>query len=233
MMWVHDSIPNTAFFIGFFKFFSTLGKVPIMLFFVSLSTLFYLYRPNFTKAQTMVMASVAAVISINIMKLIVKRPRPELFEHLEKVNGYSFPSGHALATFVIYGLAAYFLAESLPNRRRLIFFITTVLLLLIGLSRLYLGVHWPSDVLGGWLIGTALLAASIWWYHKGGLVRAIRIVLGIIFLVLGIIGLVFPIVPGILLIIAAFILIFSGKPLRQLISELGDRISRGRSSSSS
>jgi membrane-associated phospholipid phosphatase len=75
---------------------------------------------------------------------------------------YAFPSGHANTSFVFWGYLALLL------RRRLITVISAVMILLIGLSRIYLGQHWPTDVLGGWLIGGLLLAGTMQLIHVAG-----------------------------------------------------------------
>lgn len=87
-----------------------------------------------------------------LAKAIASRPRPGLLPHLDLVAGYSFPSGHSAGTAVLaLGLALF----AAPKGRRVPAMMLAVgLLLLVGLSRIALAVHWPSDVLAGWMEGT-------------------------------------------------------------------------------
>ncbi|MBC8123429.1 MAG: phosphatase PAP2 family protein [Gemmatimonadaceae bacterium] len=97
-----------------------------------------------------------------LLKSVFARARPQLWERSVEVNFYSFPSGHATGALVIYGFIGYLLAVRVrPGRRGLIIFPTTLLILAIGLSRLYLGVHWPTDVIGGYMAGSVWLIACI------------------------------------------------------------------------
>jgi len=94
-----------------------------------------------------------------ILKQALARPRP--FELAPGINlieepGYGLPSGHAQGAVVLWGLLA------LHGRRRWLWAPAVALMLAVGLSRVYLGVHFPTDVLGGWLVGAAVLAASAW-----------------------------------------------------------------------
>jgi len=91
------------------------------------------------------------------------RARPELVPHGELVSGLSFPSGHAFSSAVVYLTLAVLLARVQPHRRPKIYLMSLAifLTLLIGVSRVYLGVHWPSDVLAGWCVGSAW--ALLWW----------------------------------------------------------------------
>ena len=75
---------------------------------------------------------------------------------------------HALFAAVVLGTIAYFIATHVRKRRRRILSLAGLLLLMvsIGVSRVYLGAHWPSDVIGGYLVGTALLATLIWFYER-------------------------------------------------------------------
>ena len=102
--------------------------------------------------------SVAAVqtLSNSGLKLLFARARPELFDHLDYTWDLSYPSGHAAQNAALYLLAAL-----LIDRRLL--WIAVPLVLLIGVSRIVLGVHWPSDVMGGWLEGAgfALLGLHV------------------------------------------------------------------------
>jgi undecaprenyl-diphosphatase len=98
----------------------------------------------------------ASVLNV-LLKAVLHRPRPEIVPHLTASTGASFPSGHAMVAAAVYLTIGLMLAETQKRRAvrvyLMLFFITLVLL--IGSSRVYLGVHWPSDVLAGWTIGAA------------------------------------------------------------------------------
>jgi undecaprenyl-diphosphatase len=93
----------------------------------------------------------------------VLRARPDLVPHLVDAGGYSFPSGHATSSAVVYLTLASLAGQVTPNRaaRRYLLVVAVLLVGAIGCSRVYLGVHWPSDVLAGWSFGT--LWALGWW----------------------------------------------------------------------
>lgn len=98
-----------------------------------------------------------------LLKAIFARPRP-FFDHSPLVEtSYSFPSGHAMESFVVYGMLAYFAVLALKSwrARTAVVFGTALLVLLIGLSRMYLGVHYLSDVLAGYAAGGVWLSALI------------------------------------------------------------------------
>jgi membrane-associated phospholipid phosphatase len=103
------------------------------------------------------------------LKLAINRPRPsaDLVHVLSPEQGSGFPSGHAFFVILILGLAAYFILINLKNRalRMLVLAGLIALILLTGVSRVYLGVHWPSDVVGGCLIGGVFLTALIWFHQ--------------------------------------------------------------------
>jgi undecaprenyl-diphosphatase len=103
------------------------------------------------------------------LKLAINRPRPsaDLVRVLSPEQGNGFPSGHAFFVILILGLAAYFIFINLKNRvlRILVLAGLIALIPLTGISRIYLGVHWPSDVIGGYLIGGVFLAVLI-WFHR-------------------------------------------------------------------
>ena len=90
-----------------------------------------------------------------LIKEILQRPRPEEALHLIRQGGFSFPSGHAMTGLVFYGLVLYFFLSSIKNSstRRVLLSVGVVYIFFIGFSRIYLGVHYPSDVLAGWCLG--------------------------------------------------------------------------------
>jgi membrane-associated phospholipid phosphatase len=93
-----------------------------------------------------------------LLKLVFHRPRPDTFFGLSGPMGYSFPSGHALVSFAFFGALAVFAAP----RRWWYYTAAALPITAIGLSRIYLGMHYPSDVLGGWAAGTVLLLSVAW-----------------------------------------------------------------------
>ena len=98
-----------------------------------------------------------------IIKLIFKRPRPEESLHLIEEGGYSFTSGHSITSMVVFGLLIYLVRKYVKNRKaaNILTAALAVPWIFIGLSRIYMGVHFPSDVLAGWALGAAVLAGII------------------------------------------------------------------------
>jgi membrane-associated phospholipid phosphatase len=88
------------------------------------------------------------------IKPLVGRPRPELWPRIVDGTGCSFPSGHALAAVTLFPLLARSLVRARPDRAWIAYGLAFFLALFVSFGRLYLGVHWPTDVLGGWAIGT-------------------------------------------------------------------------------
>ena len=99
-----------------------------------------------------------------IAKIVIDRPRPILVPHHDLVYATSFPSGHALMTPVVYLTLATIIAsgETRPHLKAILPICAALVIVAVGISRVYLGVHWPTDVLAGWLLGLAIaLCASI------------------------------------------------------------------------
>jgi membrane-associated phospholipid phosphatase len=96
-----------------------------------------------------------------LLKLLVGRHRPDLLDPVARAAGYSFPSGHALNVALAAGV---FLLVFLPlvrgRRRALLWAAAVVATVVTGLCRIALGVHWTSDVVGGWVLGLAVVAAT-------------------------------------------------------------------------
>ena len=102
------------------------------------------------------------LLGITIIKVIIARPRPEI-NKLVTETGYSFPSGHSITSMVFYGYLVYLTYKYINNKKIKIPLIIFLILLIptIGLSRIYLGVHYASDVLCGFLLGTIYLILFI------------------------------------------------------------------------
>lgn len=97
------------------------------------------------------------------MKHIFLRARPDVALHLVEQGGFSFPSGHSVTSVIFYGLLVYLVNRHCENEklRKILTVICFFLAVVIGPSRIYVGVHWPTDVLAGWCIGGAVLLVSI------------------------------------------------------------------------
>ncbi len=103
------------------------------------------------------------------LKHFFVRARPDLFRVISE-TGYSFPSGHAMVSLCFYGILAYIIGRRLPRRSRqlALYLAAAGLVVLIGFSRIYLGVHYPSDVAAGYIAGGTWLAFCIsllWWWE--------------------------------------------------------------------
>lgn len=110
-------------------------------------------------------SSVTSPIVNNILKVIFKRPRPIIINMIEE-GSYSFPSGHSMISILFYGSIIYLLNKYKIKHCKLISIILSMLILLIGISRIYLGVHYPSDVLGGYLTAGICLTIITLIYKK-------------------------------------------------------------------
>jgi len=128
-------------------------------------------------AAIAVLAAVAGgVVLSTALKLGFDRPRPDLVPHAVEVYTASFPSGHSMMAAVTYLTLGALLARVEGDWRLKLYWVGIALLLtlLVGFSRVYLGVHWPSDVLGGWALG-ATWALACWivmqWLQRRGTVE--------------------------------------------------------------
>lgn len=112
-------------------------------------------------------AMLACVAVNQAVKFLVARERPTILV-LDAESGFSFPSGHSMAALVFYGLLFYFILRYLrrKSRRVLLCFACVAMILLVGISRIYLGVHFFSDVLGGFLLGGTVLFTFLFFYEK-------------------------------------------------------------------
>ncbi|HKO56840.1 MAG TPA: phosphatase PAP2 family protein [Thermoanaerobaculia bacterium] len=110
------------------------------------------------------------------LKLYFARARPALAEALRQAHGYSFPSGHAMGSTVAFGALSYLAMRALPRTRwkAAAFAFAATLILFVSLSRIYLGVHWVSDVGAGIVAGTLWVTATTVAYETFRRVRAIR-----------------------------------------------------------
>ena len=118
-------------------------------------------------AGFVVVAVVVGLLMSSLLKSGFDRPRPDLVPHGSHTYTSSFPSGRSMMAAVCYLTLASLLCAAHPERRIKMYLVlvASVLTVLIGVSRVYLGVHWPTDVVAGWLAGT-LWALSAWWLAR-------------------------------------------------------------------
>lgn len=144
---------------------TALGSGTVLTIFVILvSSLLILIR-KYLYVLHLFSAAIGSTALTYVMKAYFERPRPSGLEHLVNVQGYSYPSGHSLSSAAIYFTFAILLFFNFRNRKVRIFIISSSLIFisLIALSRIYLGVHYLSDVIAGVLVGVgwaSILAAA-------------------------------------------------------------------------
>ena len=134
---------------------TALGSVTVLGLVVAAVTIF-LWLDGKTRASLFVMiASLSGALLAMALKAAFDRPRPNLFSHGDLVLSASFPSGHAMISAVVYLTLGALLAWLVTPVKLKIYVMSLALLLTfsVGLSRIYLGVHWPTDVLAGWVAG--------------------------------------------------------------------------------
>ena len=136
---------------------TALGGTTLLTIIAVLAIIFLLLLGRFRHAAFTALATGGGAVMGAMLKAMFARPRPEVVPHLIEVHSLSFPSGHSLNSAIVYLTLAILLARELAFWRLRIFVVgaAAMLVLLIGFSRIYLGVHFPSDVLAGWSVGAA------------------------------------------------------------------------------
>lgn len=136
---------------------TALGGVAVLTFLTLAACGFLLLQGKRHGAVLMLAAIGGGILLSSLLKIGFDRPRPELVPHGTLVYTASFPSGHSMMSAIVYLTLGALLARLQPNRRLKVYLLGLALLLAlaVGMSRLYLGVHWPTDVLAGWSVGAA------------------------------------------------------------------------------
>ena len=140
-------------------FISHLGSAVVL---ITLAIALIILLKNKKDAKFIAINLVLVFLFNRILKFIIARPRPEILR-LVPEDGYSFPSGHAMVSMGFYGFLIYLICKNIKNKKvkyPLIAFLG-LLILFIGISRIYLGVHYFTDVLGGFVIAILYLILFI------------------------------------------------------------------------
>lgn len=152
---------------------TALGGVAVLVL-LTLATAVYLFL---IKRKRVALFVLGAIAGGNLLSVLFKagfdRPRPDLVPHEAHVYSASFPSGHSMMSAVVYLTLGALLARIHSQRTLKIYFLGLAVLLTVavGVSRVYLGVHWPTDVLAGWSAGavwaTFCWLVALWFQHRG------------------------------------------------------------------
>lgn len=165
--------------IGFVQGFETHALTKLMIFFsfvgstvsvviISLLSALFLYKVLHHRKELflLVITMVGSTLLNLVLKFIFQRTRPDI-NQLVFEEGYSFPSGHSMAAFSLYGILTFLLWKHMKTRirRGMLLLVNSLMILTIGLSRIYLGVHYPTDVLGAYTASGFWLFVVILFYQ--------------------------------------------------------------------
>ena len=152
---------------------TSLGSVSVLGLVVLAVTGFLVITGRRQTALLVLVSVIAGTLLGSLMKHGFARPRPELVPHGSRIYTASFPSGHATMSAVVYLTLGALLARTEHAQRVKLYILSVaaLLTLIVGLSRIYLGVHWPTDVLAGWALGSAWAMISwlamLWLQSRG------------------------------------------------------------------
>lgn len=155
---------------GLTVFFSTITSfinTPVIVSWVLLVIVFFLFKKWRSEAILLFGNLVASGLLVLILKNIYQRPRPAI-QHLVEESGFSFPSGHALASTLVFGSLIIIVGQHIHNKvkKRIVQGLFLVAILTIVLSRVYLGVHYPTDVTASMLLGFSILSIEFPFYDQ-------------------------------------------------------------------
>lgn len=150
----------------FFFWFTNFGSTKVVIALVLLLSLYLISKKRKSDLLALWVAIAGSEGTTWLLKIIINRPRPTGASYLE--HSASFPSGHATAAVAFYGLVCYLIVKNLTKnwQKGIAIILTIVFALTLGFSRLYLGVHYLSDVIAGYIIGGIGLGVAIYLHRK-------------------------------------------------------------------
>lgn len=142
----------------YFKNITKLGNMSIIFYIVFIFLI--IKRNNYSLFLTAI--SIVSTSTMSILKNIIKRTRPDILR-LINVSGYSYPSGHSMISVCVFGYLIYYILKTYKNNylKYLLTTILSIIIISIGISRIYLGVHYFSDIIGGYLVSSVILIIFI------------------------------------------------------------------------
>lgn len=137
--------------------FTALGGVMVLTLLTAVVAGFMLFQRQVASALYLVATAASGILVSTLLKNLVDRPRPDLVPHGSVVSSASFPSGHSMMAAVVYLLLAMMIARQQKRHAVKVYVLTVAVCIVVavGISRVYLGVHWPTDVIAGWSLGAA------------------------------------------------------------------------------
>ncbi len=126
---------------------------------------------RYFEALVILLGTLLAWSSQYLLKIVIARARPDGPNLLVEVTGYSFPSGHAAVTTTLLLLIGHYLCQIkiIQPYRSLVYLLAIFLSLVVAFSRVYLGAHWPSDIIAGYILGIVIWGLFVWLFPKVGL----------------------------------------------------------------
>jgi undecaprenyl-diphosphatase len=139
---------------------TVLGSGAVLITIVMIASVFLWLTKHHWSVYILLMGVFGGQLLNGLLKGYFERPRPTVVEFVDDVHSLSFPSGHAMTSMIAYGSVAYLVGRLEPTRglRITTWVVAAFMIILVGISRMYLGVHYPSDVFAGFLAGLAWLA---------------------------------------------------------------------------
>jgi membrane-associated phospholipid phosphatase len=165
LLWLHSY--RTPFLDRMFLLTEPIGTVFFFTVLAIVVTAWHLVRRERREAIAWIAVSVVIFSLRFALKMSIARARPQLWPPLVHESTYAFPSGHAIGTSAFYPLLAWTVFAARSKRKWPWIVLAVLAVLVVGIGRLYMGIHWPTDVLGGWAIGFTVAAAAIAWLRRG------------------------------------------------------------------
>jgi membrane-associated phospholipid phosphatase len=159
LLWIHSFANPTLDRI--MHFITSLNNPDLVSAIAGVALILLLWKRCYSEAKIFAIDCAGGVVLSYGLKSVFGKIRPNLWQSAIKEVSYSYPSGHALGSTILYGFLAYLFATRFPQFSGLIYLLAVVLIGAIGFSRLYLGVHWPTDILSGYGIGFLWLTFCI------------------------------------------------------------------------
>ena len=161
LLWIHRNVPDWL--DGPMRLVTALGYYYVVVPLLVVAVFLFYRRDWRLSAVLLAISTGGSIVLTTVLKGVFQRARPELFDSGYQASFYSFPSGHATVAAGFYGMLTVILAYRLEGLARWVVAVSGVLVvLLIGFSRLYLGVHYPTDIIAGYL------SALLWLVCVGG-----------------------------------------------------------------